>query len=785
MTHLSRPTDFRPGLPADRLERLIALARLVIAFERILPRLLPALGLAGLFAVAALLGLFAFLPWPLHALILAGTITGIGILLDSGFAGFAYPDWDEGARCVERDSRLAHRPISEGRDVLAAGERDDFAILLWRLHRARDLSPVARLRLSPPHADLQTRDPRRLRYGMAALLLAALIFARGEWRHNLLAGFGSGDLARASLDAWIDPPAYTGLAPLYLNPRDAKTLSVPRGSILNLRVHGAGRTPGLALGGDNADKPFEGDHGEYADNVPLAGDGTVRVRAGGHVIGHWNLHVIADHPPSIAFSEAPSRTEHDAVKFAFAAKDDYGVRSVRAVLRPHGRSGEPLIVDLPLSEPNAKTLSQNAYADLTANPYAGLEMDVTLEARDGAGQTGVSHMVRFHLPARIFTNPLARALIEQRQNLASLGMRGRPRVIQTLDALSIAPELFYSDRQTVYLGLRSAYWTLYRAHDAAALKQTEDLLWQIAVSLEQGGLLAAAQELRQLQQLLSQALAQGAPQDEIDALLQRYQDAMRRYLESMTPNPSVAGAPSPPDTKMLGPQDLGALLKAIQQLSQSGDRAQAAQMLALLQNILENLRMTEGNGSGMGMMSPQDKALGDAIGKLGELMGRQRGLIDKTFREKLGHGDPGDGGAKGLAAQQGALENDLRQLQGKLDKQQGGKLGAAGNAMGQARKDLGGRDLDNAGADEKDALERMRQTADALSRQLAQHQQSGQTQQDPLGRGVGGSGGGVKIPQASDMARARTILRELRKRAGERNRPQRELDYIDRLLKQF
>jgi hypothetical protein len=35
------------------------------------------------------------------------------------------------------------------------------------------------------------------------------------------------------------------------------------------------------------------------------------------------------------------------------------------------------------------------------------------------------------------------------------------------------------------------------------------------------------------------------------------------------------------------------------------------------------------------------------------------------------------------------------------------------------------------------------------------------------------------------LQRARDILNELRKRAGEQKRPKEELDYIDRLLKQF
>jgi hypothetical protein len=60
---------------------------------------------------------------------------------------------------------------------------------------------------------------------------------------------------------------------------------------------------------------------------------------------------------------------------------------------------------------------------------------------------------------------------------------------------------------------------------------------------------------------------------------------------------------------------------------------------------------------------------------------------------------------------------------------------------------------------------------------------------DPLGRPLdqqGSMAGGiVKLPDQSDLARAREILDELRRRAGEASRAQQELEYIERLLKQF
>jgi hypothetical protein len=43
----------------------------------------------------------------------------------------------------------------------------------------------------------------------------------------------------------------------------------------------------------------------------------------------------------------------------------------------------------------------------------------------------------------------------------------------------------------------------------------------------------------------------------------------------------------------------------------------------------------------------------------------------------------------------------------------------------------------------------------------------------------------VKVPDESDIQRAREILEELRRRLGERGRPPPELDYIERLIERF
>jgi uncharacterized protein (TIGR02302 family) len=780
MPILSPRTAFPTGWQADPLGRRVALSRAALTIERLLPRLWPAVGFIGFYLALALTGLFAFVPWPLQAVALAATITATALSLYDGFEDFAWPKTLDAARRLERDSGFQHRPISERNDVLVGS--DPFAQALWALHQARALP--GKFRVALPHTDIASRDPRGLRWYLLIVLAVGLVLARGDIGPRLVSAFESGAGAAASLDAWVDPPPYTGLPLTSLRVGDDSFIRVPQGSVLNLRVHGAPRTPGLAAG-SNAAPRFVGEDGEYSSNVILSSDARVRVQVGGHAIGRWNIQAVPDAAPVIALTAKPSRTEQLATKFAFKSDDDYGIATVRAVLRPKGGHGKPLVEDLPLPESAARHVDQNSYVDLTGHPYAGLMVEGRLEARDAIGQKGETAPFSFRLPARIFTDPLARALIEQRQHLATSDAAGRHVVLLTLDALAIDPERFYQGKNDIFLALRSAFNGVKNAKSEPDIARVEELLWQTALKLERGGLLSAAEELRKLQLMITAALASGAPQEVIDELLKRYNEAMKRYVDAMAANPPPPGQqPMSPDTKTLGMNDVQQLMQMIQKLSQAGERQKAAQLLAMLQSMLENMRTTQSAGGGQ---SPQNKALNEKLQKFGGLMGKQRALLDKTFRQQQGQSDPKDGGTQGLQKQQNDLEKELQDSLKGLDGKSAQKLREAGKAMGDAQGALGRKDLSNAGSSQNEALDALRQGAQALADESQQGtSKQGGGREDPLGRSASPLGNsGVKIPGATDLARARQILEELRRRAAQMNRPQQERDYLDRLLKAF
>jgi hypothetical protein len=98
------------------------------------------------------------------------------------------------------------------------------------------------------------------------------------------------------------------------------------------------------------------------------------------------------------------------------------------------------------------------------------------------------------------------------------------------------------------------------------------------------------------------------------------------------------------------------------------------------------------------------------------------------------------------------------------------------------------------------AVDQLQQGMEALRQEMAKQGQQGQPGgppgpgaqgKDPLGRplpdrgGMGAATGEVRIPEQMELRRAREILDELRKRAGQPSRPEEERDYIDRLLPTF
>ena len=794
---------------------LHGLAWASLVWERAWPAFWPVTaGVLG-FVVFALFDLPSLLPGWLHLALLLGFLGGIGWGFYHALRGLRLPARGASSRRLERDSGLAHRPLATLGDRPAAG--DAVALAVWEIHRARVAGTIRQLRLGWPRAGLLARDPQGLRAALGLLVIVGWIGAGPDAGARLGRAFvpmfdRGAAVTMTGLDLWITPPDYTGLPPIYFgtdatHPSVAadKPVPVPTGSTLLVQVHGGRRAPNLTI--DRAATPLVPiAGGDYSVTAKLSDGQHLTVTQSATELAKLDLAIVPDLPPTAEFTAPPAATPSAALRLDYRASDDYGVSGLRLeIRRAEADNDAPLSIDLPAAGSNRKELRGTSYQDLTAHPWAGLPVEMRLIATDATGQTGSSRSLHLTLPERQFHHPVAKAIIEQRKLLVTHPDQADV-VAETIGDLSLQPS-FFRDDFAVFMGLRATVQTLARQPVGEELANVEQLMWEIALKIEDGNVPDAQKSLRAAQQALQDALARDAPDAEVQKLMRELRQAIQQYLQAMVENAQKDGQaqnaqPNDP-SRTLSAQDIDRMLSQAEQMARSGAKDAARQALAQLQDLLESLKTAKA-GRGQGG-SPGDKAMR----QMQDLARQQQQLLDRSYRQNQRNaagqsGAPGKDGQRGAGRQPGDLAGAQEALRRQLDQlrqQMGQQGGQAGQSLDRAEKAM--RDAVDAleRGQGQEALGRQGEALDQLheaARDLADQMQDQDGDEDgpprnansdPFGRAPSGKGGvdrgDVQIPEQSEMQKSREILDELRRRAGERARPAEERDYIDRLLQRF
>lgn len=797
------------GEPNSGPKAPLRLASFTLAWERLWPALAPALAIVALFVVLALFDLPRQVPGWIHVVVLLALAGALLYFLYDALHDFSLPRRALARRRIERDSFVEHRPLAALDDRIVGGADDAESLALWQAHRARMAQAARGLRLAWPKAGFARRDPWALRALLVLLLVLGAIDAGPDWARRigsaLSPDFSGGPAgAAASLDIWLTPPDYTGLPPLLLPPGvNKKPIPAPVGSVLLAQVHGEGRVPRLARAGRETD--FDRiDDSNFKAQATLSKSGTLAVSQGSTTLGSWPITIVPDQPPTVAMIGVPRQTEHGALRLEYRATDDYGVESVRAgmTLVDNPRA-EPLVLDLALPGLHLKDAHGAAYSDLTAHPWAGLPVKIVLEAHDAIGQKGVSQPETFTLPERVFHNPVARAIVDQRKQL-TLHPDDRDSVAEVLSELSLRPARFGNDI-VVFLALRTAQARLQINHDPETIPDVQKLLWQTAVRIEEGRAPLMQESLRQAMQALQDALARNAPNSEIDRLTQALREAMNRYMQALMKNALKNGMqniqPFDPRQNMMTQRDLEKMLDRAQELAKTGARDAARDLLAQLQEMLENMQL--------GRMNAGQNGAERMMGQMQNMMRRQQQLLDRSFRDSRAGKSDEQSAAQGQEDLRKALGEMMRRLGEQGDIPQA--LQRAERAMRGATDALNRGKPNDAIGPQSEALDQLQQGARRMGERMLGRSNNGQNdygepddqasprqaKRDPFGRsqpydqgeGWVDDGGPMRRgtgPEVdTSLHRAKTILDELRRRAGERSRPDIERDYIDRLLKEF
>jgi uncharacterized protein (TIGR02302 family) len=819
----------RHAAPERLLSRLLLLSRAALAWERLWPALWPMLCVAGFFVAAALFDLLPVLPGLLHVAILAGFAAAFAGAAVWGLRRLAWPDALAAQRRIELNSGLAHRPLAALADRPSA-PLDRSAATLWEAHLRRMAERVRRLRVGWPAAGLARHDPWGVRAVLAILLVVGAIDAGPDWRDRLLHALspswdGGSPAAAASFDIWITPPDYTGAPPQFLRADTEGTVHVPTGSKLLAQIHGGHGVPRLSI--DGAASEFQTiDKQNFRIEAVLTKGQSLAVSDGGTTLGRWPIEIVPDNPPVAAFAQPPRGTNRAVLRLEYRATDDYGVEAVKAVIRRQdGKPDDKIEIPLALPGLHLKEAQATSYQDLSPHPWAGLPVEITIVAADAIGQTGASDPVRMNLPERSFTNPVARAIIDQRKELVK-DPNSAGAVAEILEDLDQRPALFRDDT-VAYLALRLAALRLREDDAAAAAGAVIPLLWDVALRIEDGHMSMAERELRRLQQELQDALAKGASDEEIDRLTRELKDALDRYLQALAQDmQNNQGEDSPPvdPSRVLTGRDLQRMLDRARDLAKSGAQQQARELLSQMQDMLENLRAAR-----PGDMRQRGGSEADQMMRgLRDLMQRQQQLLDRSFRAQRRQGqgqgqqqgqlgqpdDAPDGSQMGELGDSAGQQEELRHALGEMMRHMGDGLGEIPDPLGRAERAM----RDAAGALQRgapgdaigpqtEALDELQQGARDFAKEMRENLSKGwgspgldetegstgdmpdKADRDPFGRPMSSNGpydqGDVAIPDIGVVQKSRQILDELRRRAGERSRPPIELDYIDRLLRRF
>ena len=491
----------------------------------------------------------------------------------------------------------------------------------------------------------------------------------------------------------MTPPAYTGAAPVFLNPAGGAA-TVPQGSRLQVAVSGGSGAPPL-LSADAGEVAFRAlDGASFLAETPLETGSRLAVRRENRVLAAWTLSVQADAPPTAAFAEPPGRVQRGlGVRLPWRADDDWGLASLRAEVRLKARPEAP-----PLHARTLAARRQPEQARARHRPARPLGPSL---GRAGGASSGWSPATapgrragprtrRLTLPERSFNHPVARRVIAVRKAL-SLDPGARRPARRDLEAIAAAPEAFEHD-VTTYLACAPPAPASIVDRRPEAVAEVQEILWEIALALEEGRDGRTLRALQQAREALRQALdeaerlereareqreaaerreaeereraaerrgdersqeqrdaerqereqaererreAQDQQRAELQKRIQELRDAIRQHLEALVEKlqrENAEAMPFDPQNRLMDQRELNRRTERMQDAAREGRTEDARRELAELEEMLRALE--EGRvARGENPQRQQQRQRGQQqMGVVQDMVRRQGDMLDRSHQ---------------------------------------------------------------------------------------------------------------------------------------------------------
>ncbi len=649
----------------------------MLRVEQAAVALAPSAAIVGLWAVAALAGEAVWLPVPAVALSTAAAAAAVIVLAIRRVSRLTRPSAAAPPRRLEIASALPHRPLAALRDHPApTAAFAGASAALWSAHQARLAGRLDGLRAGWPRPPLATIDRWQLRFAIPALLVLGFAGARSQSGNLLLAALLPGleprPGAAGRIEAWITPPAFSAMAPVFLHPDASdggEPPPVPAGSTLSVSLTGSDADPRLVFDGRANGRPrfHRLAPSSWQASAVLRRSTTLRIRQGGHLVAAWDLLVEPVGAPSVAWASPPGAWRGGwRTRLPWSVGDRFGVTALRAELRPVRPAGAPpIVVAIPL-EGEPKHASGTELPDLVASPFAGTEVDATLLATNGAGLVGRSRPERFTLPSRPFHDPLARAVLAVRRRLA-LDPGSRRGAVSDLETLGDVPGAF-AGRLGLFLNLESVAALLAVEPGPAAIEGAEARLWQLALQIEDAkrGRATAESDLalqsardavdRQLAHMreLGAAGRTAPEQAELARRLSALRHALASRMAALTRDALRKGLVLPPDAGRMqfGANAFDRMMRSVQGEAEAGHVDDAARTLSRMEDLLDRMRPATADDVRRALAAREaDTAARADMAAVGDMVKREASLLDHAQkRQEQAREERGDNGSDGATS---------------------------------------------------------------------------------------------------------------------------------------
>lgn len=641
------------GSLAARLATARRNAALVLRLETLWPALQPTVGLLGVYTAASLLRLPQHLPDGLRLVTITGWLGLCGWRLYRDLSSLKPPSTSAIDRRIESASGLTNRPLTTLTDK-PAGHADAKTSALWAEHQHRVLSKLGTLRAGWPSLLPRTRLHQALAAAVLVALAGTALEAGPHALSRIAAGFIPGrddaDVPLPHIEAWITPPAYTPDAPVFLNSLKTSP-SVPEGARLTVIVTGLKTHPtvraakGMVLT-DEATQTLDAQ--SWKLEVSVKHTGLITLAGRGRVLAQWPVTVLPDAQPSAKWGDKPGASKGEwRTRLPFEAAHAYGLSalSVELHLTHPGKNTPPrtLTIPLPLSG-QPKSTKGAVTPDLSEDPWAGEEVTGQIVARSISGHEGKSTPATFHLGARTFHSPVARAVLELRKRYA-LGRESRSGTATDLEALGETPGPIY-DHTGMFLNLTSIVSMLEntRIEPEAARTGAVNMLWDLALDIEDrrkgdDASALASLDVRAAQAAVAQQLRHMREDDnksqqareELERRMQTLKDAIARKMQALAAQAmrEHTAIPDLPGFSRAGDKAFSKLMQQLERDATNGQSGEALERLQQMEDATERMRnATPQDMAAMAQQMMAQAKVREQTAALRDLTSKQASLLD-------------------------------------------------------------------------------------------------------------------------------------------------------------